>query len=72
MHLIFSVAYNDGRIIAEAGDKVARLPDHRIGVLLKAGVIKQVDPLDHDGDGRRGGSLKGEASTAAIGKRRGK
>lgn len=28
------------------------------------------NPLDHDGDGKAGGSLKGEASTAAKGRRR--
>lgn len=28
------------------------------------------DPLDHDGDGRRGGSLKGENSTRAKGRRK--
>ena len=59
----------EGRF-GKAGDKVAGLPDHRVGVLLKAGVISQVDPLDHDGDGQMGGSLKGEASTVAQGKRR--
>lgn len=70
MRLVFTVAYNDGRIVAKAGDKVAGLPDHRIGVLIKAGVISLVDPLDHDGDGQMGGSLKGDASTVAKGKRR--
>jgi len=28
------------------------------------------DPLDHDGDGRLGGSLKGEQSTVARGRKR--
>jgi hypothetical protein len=30
-------------------------------------VHKMLDPLDHDGDGAPGGSLKGEQSTAAKG-----
>lgn len=29
----------------------------------------KADPLDHDGDGKRGGSLPGDASTAARGAR---
>jgi hypothetical protein len=33
-------------------------------------VKEESDPLDHDGDGERGGSLSGEHSTAAIGARR--
>ena len=70
MHLVFCVGYNDGRVIAQAGDRVAGLPDHRIGALLKAGVIKWVHPLDHDGDGELGGSLTGVASTVARGQRR--
>lgn len=28
------------------------------------------DPLDHDGDGKKGGSVKGEQSTVAKGRRR--
>lgn len=76
--LIFAVDYNDGRIAACAGDEVSGLADHRIGVLEKAGVIRRVDVLDHDGDhrhdgeGARGGSRKGAASSAAKGARRGK
>ena len=34
------------------------------------GETPQRDPLDHDGDGRRGGSLPGEQSTARRGRRR--
>ncbi len=30
----------------------------------------KADPLDHDGDGKKGGSLKGEESTRARGRRR--
>lgn len=33
-------------------------------------IAKVRDPLDHDGDGRRGGSLKGVASTRSRGARR--
>lgn len=32
--------------------------------------VEEVDPLDHDGDGKRGGSPKGEQSTRAKGARR--
>lgn len=31
---------------------------------------EQTDPLDHDGNGKPGGSLPGEQSTAARGRRR--
>lgn len=29
--------------------------------------VREIDPLDHDGDGRRGGSAKGEQSTSRKG-----
>lgn len=32
--------------------------------------MKPADPLDHDGDGHKGGSVPGEESTAAKGRRR--
>lgn len=68
--MIFAVDYADGRVAGKAGDAVTGLPDHRLGVLVKAGVVRVIDPLDHDGDGVKGGSLKGGASTAAKGARR--
>lgn len=34
----------------------------------KGDTWEEIDPLDHDGDGRKGGSPKGERSTASKGK----
>lgn len=71
MRLIFAVDYNDGRIRAKAGRPVpASISAHRLGVLKRAKVIVEPDPLDHDGDGKRGGSLRGRNSTASRGARK--
>lgn len=71
MKAIFTVDYNDGKIRAKAGAVVPdSIPAHRLGVLLKAKMARVPDPLDHDGDGVRGGSLPGEQSTVAKGRRR--
>lgn len=46
----------------------ARAPVLDVEEVLEAEVVEQKpDPLDHDSDGRRGGSRKGRASTAAKG-----
>lgn len=45
-----------GRVLEEA-----EMPAH---------LVPPPDPLDHDGDGEKGGSLKGEQSTVAKGRRR--
>lgn len=51
-------------LVVEAADsEVADMP---ASLKAKAGQ----DPLDHDGDGKRGGSKKGPASTRARGARR--
>lgn len=42
----------------------------RAADLLSEKPVKAPDPLDHDGDGRKGGSEKGAASTAAKGARK--
>ncbi|HKY80269.1 MAG TPA: hypothetical protein VJM09_02215 [Sphingobium sp.] len=59
MKSVFAVDYDDGKVRAVAGaDVPASIPAHRQGVLRKAGVITLVrDPLDHDGNGRKGGSF---------------
>lgn len=49
-----------------AGEAEARKVGWRDALEL-LGTVKGPDPLDHDSDGSRGGSLKGEASTAAKG-----
>lgn len=38
--------------------------------LIDGGLVALVDPLDHDGDGEKGGSEAGEDSTASRGRRR--
>ncbi|EPR09874.1 hypothetical protein M527_07030 [Sphingobium indicum IP26] len=57
MKSVFTIDYDDGKVRAAAGDDVpAAVPSHRQRVLRRAGVIKAVDPLDHDANGRKGGS----------------
>jgi hypothetical protein len=67
-----------------AADVFAGLHDRRLELLYEANWINMapadydgpvltaadLDPLDHDGDGHKGGSLPGEASTAHIGAER--
>ena len=49
----------DGAGIVEPGEPVAP------GIPVSDEWMKPADPLDHDGDGRKGGSKKGAAATAA-------
>lgn len=56
--------------LAEVNDRIADLTADLAAaneLLAEAGTN---NPLDHDGDGQSGGSLKGEESTAAVGARR--
>lgn len=55
-------AQAEAQAIDEAKAKLAKLD--------KVEALAQRDPLDHDGDGKKGGSLKGEQSTRAKGARR--
>ena len=51
----------------DAGE--ADIPNEIAESYIAAGLAEAVarDPLDHDGDGARGGSLKGDASTSRRG-----
>lgn len=44
--------------------------EDRIERAVDAPIVETRDPLDHDGDGRPGGSLKGAQSTRAKGRRK--
>lgn len=64
-------------ILLRNGERVWLEPGETLEVaraavkLLPGGVEEEgKSPLDHDGDGKAGGSLKGEQSTAAKGRRR--
>lgn len=44
MKYVFTVDYNDGKVIAKAGDKVpASIPAHRVNVMLKGGMVRKVE-----------------------------
>lgn len=56
-----------GRVVADFTEEYAA------ALAVAPGVATQeINPLDHDGDGRSGGSLKGAESTRAKGARRGR
>lgn len=59
-----------GARLRKARGDVYELPDREAANLAEQGLVRRADPLDHDGDGRRGGSPPGGASTAAKGARR--
>lgn len=54
-----------------AGAYVELLAASRAVEIVDGEPVKR-DPLDHDGDGRRGGSLPGDQSTRARGRRKAK
>lgn len=63
---------NGERVWLEPGEtlEVARAAVKLLPGGLEIEGAATVGPLDHDGDGKKGGSLKGKQSTAAKGRRR--
>lgn len=55
-----------GFIIFNAGQETVRIPEEHRARLVREGVIA-AEPLDHDHNGRKGGSEAGAESTAAKG-----
>lgn len=56
------------RIVHDAETEQAALADGWQGQAI--GAPPRIDPLDHDGDGRKGGSKKGAESTRSKGKKK--
>jgi hypothetical protein len=55
-----SITYGD---VTFEGHEPTECPEGLANKLLK-GEFEEVGPLDHDGDGEKGGSLKGQKATA--------
>lgn len=77
MAILKNVSLGLRGVVLRNGDRLWIEPGDTIGMataaikLLPGGVEEEgKSPLDHDGDGKAGGSLKGEQSTAAKGRRR--
>lgn len=62
----------DYRIVGGPDEEAEALAEGwwRIADILVPKPAARIDPLDHDGDGRKGGSLAGEQSTRRKGRRK--
>jgi len=48
------------------GDVTAEFAADYLAILEKSRTVEVLDPLDHDGDGKKGGSLKPEATDDLV------